>query len=94
MSFIERNPVTIGIVTALITAVITIGGLSIQGSDLRGGYTLTALFEDAAGLRPGASARASRRDPSPRTCWSDRRLPPGPLRGAHPRTARSFPSRR
>jgi phospholipid/cholesterol/gamma-HCH transport system substrate-binding protein len=53
MSFIERNPVMIGIVTAVITALITVGGLSIQGSDLRGGYTLTAQFEDAAGLRPG-----------------------------------------
>jgi phospholipid/cholesterol/gamma-HCH transport system substrate-binding protein len=53
MSFIERNPVIIGIITVIITAVITIGGLSIQGSDLRGGYTLTAQFEDAAGLRPG-----------------------------------------
>ena len=53
MSFIERNPVIIGLITVAITAVITIGGLSIQGSDLRGGYTLTAQFEDAAGLRPG-----------------------------------------
>src|SRR5688572_6140895 len=53
MSFIERSPVVIGIITAIITAVITIGGLSIQGSDIRGGYTLTANFADAAGLRPG-----------------------------------------
>ena len=53
MSFIERSPVVIGIITVIITAVITIVGLSIQGSDLRGGYTLTANFEDAAGLRPG-----------------------------------------
>lgn len=53
MSFIERNPVVIGIITAIITAVITLGGLSIQGSDLRGGYNLTAEFEDASGLRPG-----------------------------------------
>ena len=53
MSFIERNPVIIGLVAVIVTAVITIGGLSIQGSDLRGGYTLTAQFEDASGLRPG-----------------------------------------
>lgn len=53
MSFIERNPVVLGIITVIIAAAVTIGGLSIQGSDLRGGYTLTAQFEDAAGLRPG-----------------------------------------
>ena len=53
MSFIERSPVVIGIIMVIITAAITVGGLSIQGSDLRGGYTLTAQFEDAAGLRPG-----------------------------------------
>lgn len=53
MSFIERSPVVIGVIAVIITAVVTIGGLSIQGSDLRGGYTLTANFEDAAGLRPG-----------------------------------------
>ena len=53
MSFIERSPVIIGIVAVVITAVVTIGGLQIKGSDLRGGYALTAMFEDAAGLRPG-----------------------------------------
>ena len=53
MSFIERSPVVIGIVMTVIIAIVTVGGLSIQGSDLRGGYTLTAQFEDAAGLRPG-----------------------------------------
>jgi phospholipid/cholesterol/gamma-HCH transport system substrate-binding protein len=53
MSFTERNPVIIGIIAAVVMAVVTVGGLSIQGSSLRGGYTLTAQFEDAAGLRPG-----------------------------------------
>ena len=53
MSFTERNPVIIGIIAAIVMAVVTVGGLSIQGSTLRGGYTLTAQFEDAAGLRKG-----------------------------------------
>ena len=53
MSFTERNPVIIGIIAAIVTLVITVAGLSIQGSTLRGGYQLTAEFEDAAGLRPG-----------------------------------------
>ena len=49
----ERNPVVIGIVAVVIIAVVTVGALSIQGSDIRGGYNLTAEFGDAAGLRPG-----------------------------------------
>ena len=53
MSFHERNPVIIGIVAAVLMAVVTVGGLSIQGSTLRGGYALTAQFEDASGLRKG-----------------------------------------
>ena len=53
MSFHERNPIIIGIITVIVTAVITVAGLSIQGSDLRGGYKVTAHFEDASGLRQG-----------------------------------------
>jgi phospholipid/cholesterol/gamma-HCH transport system substrate-binding protein len=53
MSFHERNPVVIGVIAVLVMAAITVAGLSIQGSQLRGGYMLTAQFEDASGLRPG-----------------------------------------
>lgn len=53
MSFTERNPVIIGLITVLVIAVVTFGALSVQGSDIRGGFELTAEFEDAAGLRPG-----------------------------------------
>jgi phospholipid/cholesterol/gamma-HCH transport system substrate-binding protein len=53
MSFTERNPVVIGLITVIVIAVVTVGALSIQGSTLRGGYELTASFVDAAGLREG-----------------------------------------
>jgi phospholipid/cholesterol/gamma-HCH transport system substrate-binding protein len=53
VSFIERNPVVIGLIAAALAAVVTVGALSIQGSLLRGGYELVTEFSDAAGLRPG-----------------------------------------
>jgi phospholipid/cholesterol/gamma-HCH transport system substrate-binding protein len=53
MQFTERNPVIIGLIITAITVVISVLGLSIQRSDLVGGYELTAQFADANGLRVG-----------------------------------------
>jgi phospholipid/cholesterol/gamma-HCH transport system substrate-binding protein len=65
MQFTERNPVIIGIIITAVTVAVTWAGLSIQRSDLVGGYEITAEFADANGLRVGdqvlvAGVRAGR----------------------------------
>lgn len=53
MTFSERSPVLIGLVSLALVAGATLFALLAEGGMFRGGYTLTAEFADAAGLRPG-----------------------------------------
>jgi phospholipid/cholesterol/gamma-HCH transport system substrate-binding protein len=51
--FIERNALVIGVITAILIVVTLYVSLTLTREDLTGGYTITARFTDANGLRPG-----------------------------------------
>lgn len=53
MRFTERNPVVLGLVAVAVVAVVTAAALLVQRIDLVSGYTVTAEFADAQGLRTG-----------------------------------------
>ena len=63
--FIERNPIYLGIVALSVIVLAGVLSMTLQRSDFSGGYTLTAEFKDASGVRVGdvvtvAGARAGR----------------------------------
>lgn len=51
--FIERNGVVIGVISAILLVLTLLASLLVTREDLTGGYTITARFSDANGLRPG-----------------------------------------
>jgi phospholipid/cholesterol/gamma-HCH transport system substrate-binding protein len=51
--FGEKNMVVMGVITVGILAVLALGAFGLKRSLFTGGYTLTAEFSDANGLRPG-----------------------------------------
>ena len=51
--FIERNQVVIGTISAILIVATLVASLAVTRNDLTGGYTITASFEDANGLRTG-----------------------------------------
>ncbi len=51
--FIERSPLIIGGITAILIVVTLVVALSVTRDDLTGGYTINASFVDANGLREG-----------------------------------------
>lgn len=53
MRFVERSPLVLGLVAVAVLAGITVVALTLQRGDLGGGYTITAEFVDANGLRAG-----------------------------------------
>ena len=63
--FIERNPIFLGIFSLGLIIVSGVLAMTLQRSDFTGGYSVTAEFEDASGVRVGdivtvAGARAGR----------------------------------
>lgn len=53
LTFMERSPVAIGLVTFALIVAGTMGALIVEGGRFRSGYTLTADFADAGGLLVG-----------------------------------------
>lgn len=51
--FIERSGVAIGVISAILIVLALLGSLLVTREDLTGGYTITAQFSDANGLREG-----------------------------------------
>lgn len=55
MRFVERSPLLLGLVAVALLAGVTVVALTLQRGDLGRGYTVTAEFADANGLRAGDS---------------------------------------
>jgi phospholipid/cholesterol/gamma-HCH transport system substrate-binding protein len=53
MTFMDRNPVLLGIIAAAVIIGGTLAALAVQGGQFRTSYTVAAEFADAAGLRVG-----------------------------------------